>query len=219
MKIHIVQKNINNKNLIPFLDKAKEKYSQLICFGELAISGCLYTPREIEPVDNLVKIFKQYDFGIMTGTPVKTEAGLRNSYLYYYRGKQQHYYKINLFPPMNENNVYIPGEKPGVFETELGQVGVAICYDIRYPELFDKLKQLKPKIIIIPAAFPRARINDWKNLLVERSLQAECMVIGINAVGDDGTNEFGGSSTVVNSDGKVLRQADEISECMLEVEV
>jgi len=137
--------------------------------------------------------------------------------MYYYDGQYQLYHKINLFGPMNEDKVYSPGTEPGIFDTKFGKFGVAICYDLRFPEIFENLKAAGAEIIFLPAAFPRVRIQDWKDLLVRRAKDNELKIVGINAVGDDGTYEFGGSSMVVDSDGTILEQADETTETILEV--
>jgi predicted amidohydrolase len=155
----------------------------------------------------------------MLGLPYQKSSGLFNSYLYYNKGKHQTYDKINLFPPMNETEVFKPGSGAGIFETELGRFGIAICYDLRFPELFQRLKAANVDMIFVPAAFPRVRISDWEELLVMRARETNTPVIGINAVGDDGVNEFGGRSMVVGGDGKIIVSAGEIDEIVLEVEL
>ena len=219
MKVHLVQKDVNNRDLTSFLDRASRSGADVVCFGELATSGCLYQPREIEPLEHWLELFGQYDLHIMIGLPQHRGRSLVNSYVYYHAGDVQTYEKINLFPPMNEDRVYRPGTEPGVFDTDFGRIGVAICYDIRFVEVFDALKVSNVSRLVIPAAFPRVRIDDWRRLLVERAKQTGAPVFGINAVGDDGTYEFGGSSMVVAADGTVLEQADETSETVLEVEI
>jgi len=219
LKAHLVQKDIRNADLTPFLDRAREAGAGLICFGELATSGCLYEPREVEALEHHLERFRPYDLRIMVGLPMKTVDGLRNSYLYYHRGQYQQYHKINLFPPMNEPDTFSPGTEAGVWETDFGRVGVAICYDLRFPGLFKAFAAQKVDTVFVPAAFPRARINDWCDLLVQRARENRLKVVGINAVGDDGTNVFGGSTMVVDSEGNITVQADEQTETVIEVEL
>jgi len=219
MKLALIQKNINNRDWISLLRRAADLKPDLAVLGELALSGCLYNGGEGMRLHDVVTTLGSFDIPVMLGFPQQTDEGMRNAYLYYSRGRWQVYHKINLFPPMNEDKVYVPGEEPGLLDTELGQLGVAICYDLRFPEVFQNLKQGGAEIIFVPAAWPIVRIDDWKRILAERAKETGLTVIGINAVGDDGTNVFGGSTTVVRADGTILLQADETSEAVFEVTI
>ena len=220
MKLVVIQKNTNNTNYLEYLDNVSDRNPDIVCLGELATSGCLYNGGEVIPFDDILDSLKKFNFDICLGVPRKIESNvLKNSYIYYSKGKYQVYDKINLFEPMNETTVYQPGKEIGVFETTFGRIGVAICYDIRFPELFEKLKHESVKMTLIPAAFPRIRIRIWRQLLIERAKKTGSTVIGINAVGDDGSYEFGGSSMVVSAQGEIIAQADEINESIIEVEL
>ena len=219
MRARLIQKDINNRDFKGFLKDVSPESTDLVCFGELATSGCIYTERKVPALDELVKSFNGLDYSIMIGCPKPADEGLQNCYMYYDKGEYQLYHKINLFEPMNEEKVYTPGTKPGIFDTKFGKIGAAICYDLRFPEIFENLKAAGAEIIFVPAAFPRVRINDWKDLLVQRAKDNNIKIVGINAVGDDGTYEFGGTSMVVDNDGTILEQADETTETVIEVEL
>ncbi|HEX2896791.1 MAG TPA: nitrilase-related carbon-nitrogen hydrolase [candidate division Zixibacteria bacterium] len=217
MRALLVQKDINNRDYAGFLGKIGPDQTDLVCFGELATSGCMYTKYEVPKLESLVENFTGRAYAVMIGFPHTTSNWLYNAFLYFQDGKYQIYRKINLFPPMNEDKVFTPGNEPGLFDTKFGKIGVAICYDLRFPEIFSNLKKLGAQMIFVPAAFPRVRIADWKKLLVERAIENNVKIIGINAVGDDGTNVFGGSTMVVDASGKILHQADETTEQVIEV--
>jgi predicted amidohydrolase len=120
---------------------------------------------------------------------------------------------------MNEHKIYQAGDQPGIFETVHGRLAVAICYDLRFDAVFQTLKEAKPEVIFVPAAFPDVRIEEWRKLLVHRALETGVPVVGINAVGDDGVNRFGGNSMVVAPTGDILSEADRSSEMVLKVEL
>ena len=219
MKLCLIQKDINNIDYLSFLEDVVELHPDWVIFGELGMTGCLYDGGEpIDPAD-LIKQCQTFPYAISIGLPRLVEGSLRNSYLYCYRGETIFYDKINLFPPMNEVQVYQPGITPCVIETPWGKVGVAICYDLRFPQLFQELKEMGAELIIVPAAFPQVRIVAWRDLLIERARETHLPVVGINAVGDDGTNIFGGTTMVVAADGTVIARADEINESIIEVEL
>ena len=155
----------------------------------------------------------------MIGTAINNSDGLRNAYLYVRHGMVQVYNKINLFPGMNEPQVYQPGLEPGLWETPIGKIGVTICYDVRFPDLYPGLAKAGATTILVPAAFPRERINDWSQLLIQRAKDNRVRMIGINSVGSDGTNEFGGRTMVVEPDGRIRFQADEISPVTIDLEL
>ena len=219
MRARLIQKDINNRDFKGFLKDVNPESTDIVCFGELATSGCLYTERQVPALDELVKNFNGLDYSIMIGCPKFGDNGLQNCYMYYDSGQYQLYHKINLFEPMNEEKVYTPGTEPGIFDTKFGKIGAAICYDLRFPEIFVNLKAAGAEIIFVAAAFPRVRISACKGLLVQRAKENNIKIVGITAVGDDGTYEFGGTSIVIDSGGKVLVQADETTETVIEVEL
>lgn len=222
MKLLIVQKNINESDYISILEDFKESGADIVVFGELAVSGCLYNgagSNEFPSQEELSKRLASYPFAVMLGFPRWENGRMYNSYMYTKNGQYQVYDKINLFEPMNETTHYQAGTTPTVFDTEFGRFGISICYDVRFPELYDSLKDDGAEYIFIPAAFPRVRIDAWRSLLVERAKQTGLTVVGINSVGDDGTNEFGGSSMVIGGNGKIIAQLDEINESIIEVEL
>ena len=219
MKCVLVQKDITNIDYVTSLQQAAEKEPDIVCFGELSTTGCLYQIKPIDSLEHILQTLSAFPFAVMLGCPLKTDTGIYNVYLFHYQGSYQLYRKIHLFEPMNETTIYQPGTEPGLFTTKWGTLGVAICYDIRFPELFAELVQQGATRIVIPAAFPRVRINDWKRLLVERAKENHVTVAGINAVGNDGVNEFGGCTMVVDADGNILAQANETDETMLVVDL
>ena len=98
MKLIVVQKDVNNLDLLSTLDQARQAKPDLVCYGELAVSGCLYEPHEYPPIDNFVNAIDNSGLRVSFGTPLRTDSGLRNCYIYRHQGKQQEYFKVNLFP-------------------------------------------------------------------------------------------------------------------------
>ena len=105
-----------------------------------------------------------------------------------------------------ESKAYAPGEQVVTAETPLGRLGLAICYDIRFPALFEELGQRRCDAIAIPAAFtvPTGEAH-WHLLLRARAVEASAYVIAAAQVGEheDGRRTYG-HSLVVDPWGDVL---------------
>ena len=105
-----------------------------------------------------------------------------------------------------ESAAYAPGDKPVSVETPLGRLGLAICYDLRFPALFEALGQAKCDIIAIPAAFtaPTGAAH-WHVLQRARAIEASAFVVSAAQVGhhEDGRETYG-HSLVVDPWGEVL---------------
>lgn len=222
MKLIIIQKSVLNADYLSMLEDIRDSGADLAAFGELAVTGCNYNGLDnisFPTINMLAEQFRKFPFAVMIGCPRFENNAYFNSYIYFNDSTFRIYDKINLFEPMNETIHYQAGKTPMVFDTGAEKIGVSICYDIRFPELYDQLTAKGADMIFIPAAFPRVRISAWRAMLKERAIQTGLPVIGINAVGDDGTNEFGGSSMVIGPDGHIIAQADEIHETIIEVEL
>jgi predicted amidohydrolase len=112
-----------------------------------------------------------------------------------------------------ESAGYRPGEKAVVAETALGKVGMAICYDMRFPLLSNALAQAGAETLLYPAAFsPITGAAHWHSLLRARAIETGCYVI---AAAQTGTHPTSGSkarttfghSLVVDPWGEVILDA------------
>lgn len=105
-----------------------------------------------------------------------------------------------------ESNAYAAGEQVVTVETPVGLLGLAVCYDIRFPALFEALGQRKCDVIAIPAAFtvPTGKAH-WHLLQRARAVEASAFVVAAAQAGrhDDGRNTYG-HSLVVDPWGEVL---------------
>lgn len=106
-----------------------------------------------------------------------------------------------------ESNAYAPGREVVTIEdTPAGRLGLTVCYDIRFPALFDALGRKKCDAIAIPAAFtvPTGQAH-WHVLLRARAIEASAFVVAAAQVGkhEDGRETYG-HSLVVDPWGEVL---------------
>lgn len=105
-----------------------------------------------------------------------------------------------------ESAAYAPGEAVVTAETPLGRLGLTICYDIRFPALFEELGRQSCDMIAIPAAFtvPTGKAH-WHLLQRARAVEASAFVVAAAQVGEheDGRRTYG-HSLVVDPWGEVL---------------
>lgn len=130
-----------------------------------------------------------------------------------------HYHKLHLFDveladgsAYRESKGTMPGdEKPPVVEIEGFKVGLSICYDVRFPELYRELSRAGAEAIVIPAAFTVPTGKDhWHVLLRARAIEAQSYVIAPAQWGmhPRGRQTYG-KSLIVDPWGDVIAQASE----------
>lgn len=105
-----------------------------------------------------------------------------------------------------ESSAYVPGHNAVVANTPLGPMGLTICYDLRFPDLYSALSKAGVNILAIPAAFtvPTGQAH-WHSLLRARAIEAEAFVVAAAQSGkhEDGRETYG-HSLVVDPWGEIL---------------
>lgn len=119
------------------------------------------------------------------------------------------YRKIHLFQLMDEHRYLQPGEARLVMDLPWGTTGIAICYDLRFPELFRRYAVDGAKIILLPAEWPIERLEHWRALLVARAIENQCYIVAVNSCGQTGSTTFGGHSMIVDPWGKIVIEVGE----------
>jgi predicted amidohydrolase len=114
-----------------------------------------------------------------------------------------------------ESDGYRPGDRAVIADTEFGKIGMTICYDIRFPNLFRGLAKSGASILLIPAAFarPTGRAH-WEVLLRARAIETGCFVIAAAQTGEHKTSlgqprKTYGHSMIVSPWGEILADAGE----------
>ena len=97
--------------------------------------------------------------------------------------------------------------------------GLATCYDLRFPEIFRALLDRGVQLLLVPAAWPAARVEHWSLLARARALENQCVVVAVNTAGTHAGTTMGGRSVVVGPSGDVLAEAGPDDEQVLVVDV
>jgi len=130
------------------------------------------------------------------------------------------YRKIHLFdvdlPPQvcfTESATVMPGDTPVVVETQLGRLGMSICYDLRFPELYQILVSQGATLLAVPSAFTLTTGKDhWEPLLRARAIENQCYVLAPAQFGkhdDNGLRESWGHSMIVDPWGHVVARCSD----------
>jgi predicted amidohydrolase len=91
--------------------------------------------------------------------------------------------------------------------SDIVRLGLATCYDLRFPEMFRRLLDAGAQVVLVPAAWPAARVEHWTLLGRARALENQLFVIQVNTAGTHAGHEMGGHSQVVGPWGEVLAEA------------
>jgi deaminated glutathione amidase len=137
------------------------------------------------------------------------------------------YRKVHMFDvevggrSYRESELEQPGEEIVLSQTATGvPLGLSICYDLRFPELYRILAVRGARVIAVPAAFTLATTRDhWETLVRARAIENQAFVIAANQVGSHPAGHHsGGRSMIVDPWGVVLAQAPD-RECHIVAEL
>ncbi len=120
-----------------------------------------------------------------------------------------HYFKVHLFSHFlyNEGKYLTSGEEGLIVNTDIGKIGVSICYDIRFPELFRAYAYEGADLMVEVAAWPKYRQNHWETLSKARAIENQSFMISVSQSGHIMDEEWNlGHSTVVAPYGEIICQ-------------
>ncbi|MGE4133870.1 MAG: carbon-nitrogen hydrolase family protein [Bdellovibrionales bacterium] len=220
----------NLEVVLSCMREASDQGAQLLAFPE----NCLYMRlKSGEPLvpfhlssdesGQVAQLAKQKGLHVLLTTPVAKEAGrISNATIYYspLGEKRVVYEKIHLFdvdvenaPPVRESNDFAAGREPALIEVAGWKLGLSICYDIRFAELYSQYRD-QVDIIFIPAAFlvPTGRAH-WQVMNRARAIENQCYVVSPcqsgEHIGAGGVKRLTyGHSLVVSPWGEILLDAE-----------
>ncbi|RMF02270.1 MAG: carbon-nitrogen family hydrolase [Chloroflexi bacterium] len=124
------------------------------------------------------------------------------------------YRKIHLFGVMDEDRYLAAGQHLTQVETAWGSSGLAICYDLRFAEMFRSYALRGVNMVYLPAEWPHPRLAHWQTLLRARAIENQMYMVAVNRVGSDGTYDFFGHSAIIDPWGNTVIEGGE-SEVLL----
>ncbi len=201
--------------------KAKKQGVDLIIFPEMSLTGYvvkdqIYELAETIPGPSVLAIevlAKKTGLHIIFGMPEvseKTQGTLYNSAVLVgpngYIGK---YHKMYLptHSVFEEKRYFRPGYQPAAFETDLGRIGLTICYDVFFPEVFRLTRLAGAQLIVCISASPAVRRGYFEVLTAARAIENTAFLAYVNLTGVEDGLQFWGGSRLVSPTGDVLAKA------------
>jgi predicted amidohydrolase len=218
---------VNLKKYLYFLKKAIYKGADLILSPETTsivtsdkkiLFENTYSMKEdifIKETKNLCKKFKRW---VLIGSlPIKEKNKLKNrSIMINSRGKIVSYYdKINMFDVKlkkkeshRESKTYKAGKKIITTKLPWGNIGLTICFDLRFPELYRALSKKNLNFISVPSAFTKITgKRHWHTLLKARAIENFCYIFAPAQTGKNTKKrETYGHTVIISPDGKIIKE-------------
>jgi len=119
------------------------------------------------------------------------------------------YRKLHLFGYQSrEAELLKPGQQIVTVETPLGRLGLATCYDIRFPEFFRRMQEEGAEILLVCAAWPFPRLSHWQILNRARALENISYLVAVNCAGSFQEHRYAGHSMIIDPWGTVTAGSD-----------
>jgi omega-amidase len=161
----------------------------------------------------LRELAREKEVYVVGGLPRSTKNGqkLNEAVCFGPSGRRvARYDKIHLFSPGEESRHYAPGREITVFRWGRFTVGLFICYDLRFPELFRMAVQRGANVLVVIANWPAKRHSHWTALLRARAIENQAYVVGVNRCGADPKLDYAGGSLVIDPWGETVAEAESV---------
>lgn len=217
----------NEKKILEILSKIKSDFD-IVVFPEMTLTGFsmnkslaeIFEVNESSTLNFFSKLAKEFSTNIAAGFIEKEKDRVFNTLFFINRNGEiiSKYRKIHLFSFSREDRYYSAGNEPVIVENEDIKIGLSICYDLRFPELFRLYAKSKVDLILNIANWPQTRIEHFVHLLKSRAIENQCFMIGVNRVGYGGREYYDGRSSIYDPLGnQIIISRDE--EKLIEAEI
>jgi predicted amidohydrolase len=211
----------NLKRMERTVAKAKRQGAELTVFPELSLTGYVVRDQIYELAEKIpgpsIKIMediaKRNGMYIVFGMPElsqRTQATLHNTAVVIgpegFIGKYRKMY-LPTHSVFEEKRYFRPGYQTAALDTELGKIGLTICYDIYFPEVIRLTRLEGAQLIVCISASPGIRRSFFETLTAARAIENTAFLAYVNLVGIEDGLQFWGGSRLIGPNGKALVQA------------
>lgn len=218
----------NKKRAEEFFQKAKENHVELLLFPEMSLTGfSMNVEKTTKDWEEQVEFFRErslyYEMTVVFGCAVpvndrqelfsvhgagkereeETEKKNYENHLFVIENGRirMDYRKIHPFTYGQEGEYFQGGKQIITMEWEKTTLGAFICYDLRFPEIF-QISSEDSAIIVVIANWPETRIRQWDCLLQARAIENQCFIAGVNRTGKGGGLSYNGHSALYGPTGE-----------------
>ena len=221
----------NVRKMRDFSSRAKEAGADLIVFPEMADTGYAMPvikehakPWTEGAVPQLQEIASTLSIGIISGVSERDGESIYNSQVAIDAGGEivAKYRKTHLFspPPIEEDKCFSSGNELVSVAAGTLRLGLTICYDLRFPEVYRTLAgEDGVNVFIISSAWPFPRLEHQRVLATARAIENQSYVVLSNRVGKDDGVAFCGSSAIIDAYGVTIAAASADREELVVAEV
>lgn len=220
MKISLVSmdqawedKPANFKICQAYVKDAADQMVDLVVFPEMTLTGFSFDiaknaedEKTSQTIEKFSKLAQQYKIAILFGVVISDgEKALNRCYFLDANGHiLGSYTKTHPFSFSGENEFFNRGQEFQYVNFKNHNIGLAICYDLRFPEVYTALAK-NCDVIITIANWPQKRVDHWNCLLKARAIENQIFIVGVNRVGQDGNGlQYVQSSDIYDMNGAKL---------------
>ncbi len=224
MDVTVGRPDINWQRAVALTQAAAARGAQLLLLPELWSTGydLRHAGRHATPIDQglfaaVVDLAHQHNITIIGSCLSRLGEGQYGNTLTVATpaGQTAVYSKFHLFRLMQEEQYLTAGATPTLADGPWGRAGLAICYDLRFPELFRGYALAGAQLIFLPAEWPHPRLSHWQILTRARAIENQVYLAACNRVGHSGATRFCGHSCIIDPWGETVVEGDESENLLL----
>ena len=217
METTLLDLEVNTKKILEFVSRASAHDAQIVVFPECSITGYNMTLDEAKELavsipstqtELITKACASSGILVLVGTIERGQDGrLYNSAVLINSDGVLGIYRKTHLPMLGIDRFLSPGDAiPEPISTELGRLGVLICYDIRFPEPIRVLSLAGTQIVLIPTAWPDNATLYPDFVVRTRSEENHVYIAAANHVGEERGVRYLGRSLITSPSGEIIAE-------------
>jgi predicted amidohydrolase len=219
----------NRRLILVGIERAADAGAKLVVFPECALSGYVFDSAgaaapsaETVPgptTEAVANACRKHGIHAIVGLLERDGDTIYNSaFVAGPEGLIANYRKCHL-PILGIDRFVGQGQDLPIYDLGFARIGILICYDVRFPEAARSLAVRGADVIVVPTNWPEGAESAPEFLTRARAWENRVYVAACDRVGHERGARFIGRSQIVAPDGKILAEADGVSETMLSAEI